>query len=57
MASQAGSRVLAGWFAGAALAAGGLLIGVLVVASLDRGYEQVLTLQPPFAGSGTPRMS
>ena len=41
--------VLAGWFAGATLAAGGLLIGVLVVASLDNGYEQVLTLQPPFA--------
>lgn len=44
--------VLAGWFTGALLAAGGLLIGVLIVASLDHGYEQVLTLQPPFAVGG-----
>jgi hypothetical protein len=41
--------VLAGWLAGAALAAGALLAAVLLVASLDSGYRQVITLQPPFA--------
>ena len=41
--------VLAGWVAGSACATAGLLIGVLVVASLDQGYEQILSLQPPFA--------
>ncbi len=42
-------RVLGGWLAGSALAAAGLLAAVWAVASLDRGYEQVITLQPPFA--------
>jgi hypothetical protein len=37
------------WVAGSALAATGLLAAVLLVASLDHGYQQVLTLQPPFA--------
>jgi hypothetical protein len=37
------------WVAGSVLAATGLLLAVLLVASLDHGYQQVLTLQPPFA--------
>jgi hypothetical protein len=41
--------VLGRWLAGAALAAGGLLIAVLLVAYLDSGHEQIITLQPPFA--------
>jgi hypothetical protein len=45
-------RVVWRWVAGSALAAAGLLAAVLLVASLDRGYEQVLTLQPPFAVGG-----
>jgi hypothetical protein len=46
---QAPLRVLGRWVAGSALAAAGLLVAVLLVASLDHGYEQVITLQPPFA--------
>jgi hypothetical protein len=42
-------RVVGRWVAGSALAATGLLLAVLLVASLDHGYEQVITLQPPFA--------
>jgi hypothetical protein len=41
--------VVGRWVAGSALAAAGLLAAVLLVASLDHGYQQVLTLQPPFA--------
>jgi hypothetical protein len=41
--------VLARWLAGAVLAAVGLLLAVWAVASLDHGYQQVITLQPPFA--------
>jgi hypothetical protein len=41
--------VVGRWVAGSALAATGLLVAVLLVATLDRGYQQVLTLQPPFA--------
>jgi hypothetical protein len=41
--------VVGRWVAGSALAATGLLVAVLLVASLDHGYQQVLTLQPPFA--------
>ncbi len=41
--------VLLSWFAGSALAAGGLLVAVLIVSDLDRGAIQVLTLGPPFA--------
>ena len=45
--------VLGRWVAGSALAATGLLLAVLAVASLDRGYQQIITLQPPFAvGNG-----
>ena len=41
--------VLARWLAGSALAAVGLLLAVWAVASLDHGYQQIITLQPPFA--------
>ncbi|MCW3026010.1 MAG: hypothetical protein JWM29_1442 [Solirubrobacterales bacterium] len=41
--------VLAGWFAGAAAAALGLLAAVWVVGTLDNGYQQVISLRPPFA--------
>ncbi len=41
--------VLARWVAGSAMAATGLLAAVWVIASLDRGYQQIITLQPPFA--------
>lgn len=51
---RAPAPVLARWVAGSALAATGLLAAVWVVASLDDGYQQILTLQPPFAvGSST----
>lgn len=42
-------RVLRQWVTGAALVAGGMLAGVLVVSWVDGSYEQVLSLQPPFA--------
>jgi hypothetical protein len=41
--------VLGRWVAGSAVAAAGLLLAVLLVASLDHGYQQILRLQPPFA--------
>jgi hypothetical protein len=41
--------VLGRWVAGSALAATGLLLAVLAVASFDHGYQQIITLQPPFA--------
>ncbi len=44
--------VVGRWVAGSALAATGLLAAVLLVASLDHGYQQVITLQPPFAVGG-----
>ncbi len=44
--------VISRWVAGSTLAAAGLLVAVLVVASLDHGYQQVITLQPPFAVGG-----
>jgi Stage II sporulation protein M len=37
------------WVAGSAVAAAGLLFAVLIVSSLDGGYQQVIALQPPFA--------
>jgi Stage II sporulation protein M len=40
--------VLGGWLAGAAVAAAGLLLAVWAVASLEGGYQQVVSLQPPF---------
>ena len=41
--------VVGRWVAGSALAAAGLLVAILLVATLDHGYQQVLSLQPPFA--------
>jgi hypothetical protein len=41
--------VVGRWAAGSALAATGLLVAVLLVASLDHGYQQIIALQPPFA--------
>jgi hypothetical protein len=46
---QRPAPVLAGWFAGAAAAALGLLAAVWVVGTLDNGYQQVISLRPPFA--------
>jgi Stage II sporulation protein M len=43
------AAVVGRWTAGSALAAAGLLAAVWVVASLDHGYQQIVTLQPPFA--------
>jgi Stage II sporulation protein M len=45
-------RVVGRWVAGSAVAATGLLLAVLGVASLDHGYQQILSLQPPFAVGG-----
>jgi hypothetical protein len=45
---QAPARVLSQWVLGSAAAATGLLLAVLAIASLDHGYQQILTLQPPF---------
>jgi hypothetical protein len=45
--------VVGRWFAGSALAAAGLLAGVWLVATLDTGYQQIITLQPPFAVGDT----
>lgn len=42
-------RVLGRWVLGAAIAAGGLLLAVWIVALLDNGHQQIITLQPPFA--------
>lgn len=41
--------VVGRWLAGSALAAVCLLVAVLAIAWLDRGYQQVLTLRSPFA--------
>jgi hypothetical protein len=41
--------VLGRWSAGSALAAAGLLLAVWIVSTLDHGYRQIVTLQPPFA--------
>src|SRR5271168_2391581 len=40
--------VLGKWAAGSAVAAIGLLLAVWIVSTLDQGYQQILTLQPPF---------
>jgi len=45
-------RVVGRWAAGSALAAAGLLVAVLGVASVDHGYQQIISLQPPFAVGG-----
>ncbi len=41
--------VLGRWVAGSALAAAGLLAAVWAIASLDDGFQQIISLQPPFA--------
>jgi hypothetical protein len=41
--------VLGRWVAGSTVAAAGLLGAVRVISSLNGGYQQVITLQPPFA--------
>jgi hypothetical protein len=41
--------VVGRWAAGSALAAAGLLLAVWLIASLDPGRRQVVTLAPPFA--------
>jgi hypothetical protein len=41
--------VVGRWFAGSLFAAACLLVAVLLIAWLDRGYQQVLTLRSPFA--------
>jgi hypothetical protein len=41
--------VLGRWAAGSTVAAAGLLGAVWVISSLNGGYQQVITLQPPFA--------
>lgn len=51
---RAPGPILGRWFAGAALAAAGLLAAVLLVAALSPHYIQVVALQPPFAlGDGS----
>jgi hypothetical protein len=44
--------VLGRWVAGSALAAGGLLAAVWLIASFDNGAQQIIRLQPPFAVGG-----
>jgi len=41
--------VLARWVGGSAIATTGLLAAVWVIASVDHGYTQIISLQPPFA--------
>jgi hypothetical protein len=41
--------VLRRWLLGSSLVAAGMLVGVLVVSWVDGSYQQVLSLQPPFA--------
>jgi stage II sporulation SpoM-like protein len=41
-------RVVGRWVAGSAAASAGLLVAVLVIATLDHGYQQVVSLRPPF---------
>ncbi len=46
------TAVVGRWVAGSLLAALCLLTAVLLIAWLDHGYQQVLTLRPPFAVGG-----
>jgi hypothetical protein len=46
-------RVLGRWFAGALLAAVGLLTAVWIIASLSGAHEQIVALRPPFAVGDT----
>jgi hypothetical protein len=45
-------RIVGRWVAGSTVAATGLLLAVWGVAWLDRGYDQILKLRPPFAVGG-----
>ncbi|HEY4450648.1 MAG TPA: stage II sporulation protein M [Solirubrobacteraceae bacterium] len=45
---RAPGAVLGRWLAGSMVAALGLLAAVLAVAYIDSGYQQIVTLQPPF---------
>jgi hypothetical protein len=49
---QAPGPVLRSWLAGSALAAAGLLLAVWLLATLDAGSQQIITLRPPFAVGG-----
>jgi hypothetical protein len=44
--------VVGRWMLGSAFAAACLLTSVLLIAWLDHGYQQILTLRPPFATGG-----
>ncbi|MEA2469406.1 MAG: hypothetical protein QOE38_404 [Thermoleophilaceae bacterium] len=46
---SAPAAVVGRWLAGSAVAAAGLLSAVLAVAYIDTGYQQIISLQPPFA--------
>ena len=46
---RAPGTVLGRWFAGSAVAALGLLLAVWVVSSVGQGYQQIISLRPPFA--------
>jgi hypothetical protein len=46
---RAPGAVVGRWLAGSAVAALGLLTAVLAVAYIDTGYQQIISLQPPFA--------
>lgn len=46
---RAPGAVVGRWLAGSAVAAAGLLTAVLAVAYIDTGYQQIISLQPPFA--------
>jgi hypothetical protein len=50
---RAPKAVLGGWIAGSAVAATGLLLAVWLVSSVVGGYQQIISLRPPFAvGNG-----
>jgi hypothetical protein len=46
---RAPGAVIGRWLIGSSAAALGLLAAVLAVAYIDNGYQQIVTLQPPFA--------
>jgi hypothetical protein len=45
-------KVAGRWAAGSALAAACLLAAIFLVATFDHGYQQIISLQPPFAVGG-----
>lgn len=50
--SERPHAVVGRWVAGSSVAAAGLLLAVLAIASLSGGYVEVVALQPPFAVGG-----